>query len=132
MGTTTAARYSLPVAALRNTAGQFVTPTITSLLAGVVVMKPSAVTDVLAADPVTPAPATLKSAALGDYVAFVRYAVGPGQQLGVALGQLPPGMVPLPDALPHFGRKPTPSRRRISFDGPFSAPFGLTMKLAAD
>jgi hypothetical protein len=112
--TTTAARYNLPVAALRNTAGQFVTPTTASLLAGVAAMKPSPVAGVLAADPVThdPAvypltalsyavtvPSALDQAAAVDYVAFLRYAVGPGQQPGVAPGQLPLGMVPLPEAL---------------------------------
>jgi hypothetical protein len=34
-----------------------------------------------------------------DYMAFLRYAAGPGQQQGVNPGQLPVGMVPLPEAL---------------------------------
>lgn len=112
--TATAARYNLPVAALRNTAGTFVTPTTASLLAGVAAMKPSAVAGVLAADPVArdpaaypltalsyavTAPASLDTTAAEDYAAFLRYAAGPGQQPGVAPGQLPLGMAPLPDAL---------------------------------
>ncbi|HET9258302.1 MAG TPA: hypothetical protein VFO16_24315 [Pseudonocardiaceae bacterium] len=112
--TATAARYSLPVAALRNTAGEFVIPSATSFLAAVAAMKPSAVPGVLATDPATgdPAaypltalsyavttPATLDTAARTDYAGFLRFAVGPGQQPGVAPGQLPSGMVPLPGAL---------------------------------
>lgn len=45
------------------------------------------------------APSTLDAAAGNDYAALLRYAVGPGQQPGTAPGQLPLGMVPLPDAL---------------------------------
>ncbi len=110
----TAVRYGLPTAQLPNAAGKFVTPTTESLLAGQAAMKPSAVAGVLASDPLAsdPAaypltalsyavtdPATLDPAARKDYVAFLRYAGGPGQQQGVDPGQLPLGMVPLPDAL---------------------------------
>jgi hypothetical protein len=110
----TATRYGLPTAALRNAAGQFVTPTTTSLQAGVAAMKPSAVPSVLASDPVATDPAAypltalsyavasppaLDAAAGKDYAAFLRYAAGPGQQPGIAPGQLPLGMAPLPDAL---------------------------------
>ncbi len=112
--TATASRYSLPTAALRNSAGQFVVPTTANLLAGAAAMKPSAVAgvlapDVLAADPVAypltalsyavTSPSTLDTAAGKDYAALVRYAAGPGQQPGVAAGRLPFGMAPLPDAL---------------------------------
>jgi hypothetical protein len=110
----TATRYNLPTAALRNTAGQFVAPTTASLLAGEAAMKPSTVAGVLASNPAATdpaayplpalsytvaAPSTLDAAAGKDYAAFIRYAVGPGQQSGVQPGQLPLGMVPLPDPL---------------------------------
>ncbi|PZS18184.1 MAG: hypothetical protein DLM60_12160 [Pseudonocardiales bacterium] len=112
--TATAARYGLPTAALRNAAGNFVTPTIASLQASEAAMKPSAVGGVLASDPgaTDPAaypltaltyamasPSTLDTAAGKDYAAFLRYAAGPGQRPGLEPGQLPLGMVPLPDAL---------------------------------
>ncbi len=77
-------------------------------------MKPSGVAGVLAADPAAgdpaaypltalsyavTAPCTLDTAASKDYATFLRYAGGQGQQPGVNAGQLPLGMVPLPDAL---------------------------------
>jgi hypothetical protein len=107
----TAARYSLPTAALRNAAGQFVAPGSGSLLAGEAAMKPSGVAGVLVSDPgatdpaaypltalsyAVAAPSALDAAAGRDYAAFLRYAAGPGQQPGIAPGQLPLGMVPLP------------------------------------
>jgi hypothetical protein len=110
----TAVRYGLPTAQLPNAAGKFVTPTSESLLAGQAVMKPSAVAGVLASDPIASDPvaypltalsyavidpSTLDPAARKDYVKFLRYAGGSGQQQGVNPGQLPMGMVPLPDAL---------------------------------
>ncbi|MDT7596709.1 MAG: hypothetical protein QOJ06_2255 [Pseudonocardiales bacterium] len=110
----TANRYNLPTAALRNAAGQFVGPTATSLLAGEAAMKPSAVASVLASDagatdpaayPLTALiyavtfPSTLDTAAGKDYAALLRYAAGPGQRPGSEPGQLPLGMVPLPEAL---------------------------------
>jgi hypothetical protein len=110
----TAIRYGLPTAALLNTAGQYVTPTTASLLAGEAVMKPGAVTGVLASDPIATnpaayplttlsyavtAPSALDTAAGKDYATFLRYAAGPGQQPGIEPGQLPVGMVPLPDDL---------------------------------
>ncbi|HEY6423398.1 MAG TPA: hypothetical protein VIY28_09180, partial [Pseudonocardiaceae bacterium] len=111
----TAIRYGLPTASLRNVAGQFVAPTSASLLAGEAAMKPSPVADVLASDvtgasdpalyPLTAlsyaatAPSALDTAAGKDYAAFLRYAVGPGQQPGLSAGQLPLGLAPLPDAL---------------------------------
>ena len=112
--TATATRYGLPTAQLRNAAEQFVAPTPESLLAGEAAMKPSAVPGVLASDPgatdpgsypltalsyAVTAPSTLDAATGKDYAALLRYAVGPGQQSGTAPGQLPLGMVPLPDAL---------------------------------
>jgi hypothetical protein len=110
----TAARYGLPTAALRNAAGKFVAPTTASLLAGENAMKPSTVPGVLAPDPLTTdptaypltalsyavtAPSTLDAAASKDYATFLRYAGGPGQKPGIEPGQLPLGMVPLPDQL---------------------------------
>jgi hypothetical protein len=47
----TAARYGLPTAKLRNSAGAFVAPTTEGLLAGVATMKPGAVASVLEPDP---------------------------------------------------------------------------------
>jgi hypothetical protein len=112
--TATAARYGLSVAALQNSAGQFVTPSPASLQAGEAAMKPSAVGEVLAPNPGTTDPAayplttlsyaaatpsTLTVAAGKDYATFLRYVAGPGQQPGIEPGQLPPGMAPLPEAL---------------------------------
>jgi hypothetical protein len=110
----TAARFGLPTAQLRNAAGKFVAPTTASLQAGEAATKSSTVPGVLASDPTATdpasypvtalsyavtAPSTLDSAAGKDYAAFIRYAVGPGQQPGVQPGQLPLGMAPLPAAL---------------------------------
>jgi hypothetical protein len=111
---TTAARYGLPTAALLNSAGQFVAPTTDSLLAGEEAMKPSAVAGLLSSDAVATDPAaypltalsyavtspsTLNAAAGKDYAAFLRYVGGPGQKPGIEPGQLPLGMVPLPETL---------------------------------
>lgn len=112
--TATANRYGLPTAALRNTAGEFVTPTSGSLLASETAMKPGAVAGVLAPNPTTTnpaaypltalsytatAPSALDKAAGKDYAAFLRYAAGLGQQPGDGPGQLPFGMAPLPNVL---------------------------------
>lgn len=112
--TATATRYGLPTAQLLNAAGKYVAPTTESLLAGQAAMKPGAVAGVLASDPgasdpaaypltalsyAVAAPATMDAAAGKDYAAFLRHAGGPGQQPGIAPGQLPFGMVPLPDPL---------------------------------
>ncbi len=110
----TATRYGLPTAELRNATGQFVAPTTASLLAGEKAMKPSPVPDVLASDPdatdpaaypltalsyAVTSPPALDAAAGKDYAAFLRYAAGPGQQPGLAPGELPSGLVPLPETL---------------------------------
>jgi hypothetical protein len=110
----TAARYSLPTAQLLNAAREFVAPTTQSLLAGEAAMKPSVVAGVLASDPgasdpaaypltalsyAVTSPSALAATAAADYAAFLRYAGGPGQQQGLAPGDLPSGMVPLPDSL---------------------------------
>ncbi|WP_410597417.1 hypothetical protein [Amycolatopsis sp. lyj-23] len=112
--TPTAARYGLPTAKLRNSSGAFVAPTGASMLAAVAAAKPSAVGDVLSLDPLTTAkdaypltnlayaataPSVLDTKAGADYAAFLKYAVGDGQQPGIAPGQLPAGYVPLPQSL---------------------------------
>ncbi|MGH3671719.1 MAG: hypothetical protein ACRDSH_13960, partial [Pseudonocardiaceae bacterium] len=110
----TASRYGLPTASLLNAAGKFVAPTTASLLAGEAAMKPSPVAGVLAANPsstdpaaypltalsyAVAAPSTLDVPAGKDYATFLRYAGGPGQEPGIASGQLPFGMAPLPEGL---------------------------------
>ncbi|MCW2540155.1 MAG: hypothetical protein JWN95_1880 [Frankiales bacterium] len=110
----TAARYGLPTAALRNSAGKFVTPTTSALLAGVTAMKPSEVPAVLRPDPTTASPtaypltaisyaatvpAAIDAAAGKDFAAFLRFAAGNAQQPGVAIGTLPFGYAPLPAKL---------------------------------
>ncbi|WP_329045870.1 hypothetical protein OG738_30120 [Amycolatopsis sp. NBC_01488] len=112
--TPTAARYGLPTAKLRNASGAFVAPSDASMLSAVAAAKPGAVGDVLSVDPLTTAkdaypltnlayaataPSALDTKAGADYAAFLKYAVGDGQQPGIAPGQLPAGYVPLPAAL---------------------------------
>lgn len=109
-----AERYGMPTAALRNGAGEYVAPTQAALLTTVGAMRDGPVPGVLAADPATPtagayplttisyaatAPGLLAEDAARDYAAFLRYAAGPGQQPGVAPGQLPLGYAPLPPAM---------------------------------
>ncbi|MGH3754771.1 MAG: hypothetical protein ACRDRP_19145 [Pseudonocardiaceae bacterium] len=110
----TADRYGLPTAKLRNAAGEFVAPDAAGLRAGLDAMKPSAVLGVLqpdlttknaAAYPLTSlssavtSPSALTEVAGREYAAFLRYAVGVGQQPGQLSGQLPLGYVPLPEPL---------------------------------
>jgi hypothetical protein len=110
----TADRYQMPTAKLRNAAGEFVAPDGAGLRAGLDAMKPSAVQGVLQPDPLTrnaaaypltslsyaaTSPPALTEDAGRDYAAFLRYAVGAGQQPGLLPGQLPPGYVPLPEPL---------------------------------
>jgi hypothetical protein len=110
----TAARYSLPVARLRNSSGQYVAPTTASLTAGVAAMVPSGVTGVLAPNPqaADPAaypltsityaatvPASLSAGARTSYADFLQYAVTAGQQPGVDVGRLPFGYAPLSQQL---------------------------------
>ena len=97
----------------------FVAPDADGLLRGLDAMRPSAVAGVLEPDataavagayPLTSLtygiirPLALDDASRADYANFVDYAVGPGQVSGLELGQLPPGYVPLPDALKAQGR----------------------------
>ncbi|MEW1719863.1 hypothetical protein [Streptomyces sp. NPDC093109] len=113
--TSTALRYGLVPAQLRNAAGQYVAPTTAGLLAGQRAMRPSGVKGVLAPAPgdkkataaypltsltyAATVPAALTKAAGKDYAEFLTYATGSGQQPGVSAGTLPEGYAPLPQAL---------------------------------
>ncbi|MER6529262.1 hypothetical protein [Streptomyces sp. NPDC001508] len=105
-----AARYGLQTAALRNADGNFVKPSVGTLQAGVGVMRPSPDNSgVLEPDPARakgqayPLTAVTYAAASVDqgakdrkaYADFIRYAAGPGQTQGRAVGELPPGYAPL-------------------------------------
>ena len=105
--------YSLPVASLRNAAGEFVQPDEANLAAGVEAMVPTDVDGVVQVDPeaddAAAYPLTMityaavraeqDDEALADYAALLTYAAGPGQTPGLAAGQLPPGYLPLNDEL---------------------------------
>jgi hypothetical protein len=110
----TAARYSLNVAHLINSSGNFVAPTPASLDAGVASMPQSGVPGVLSPNPESTNPAAypltsityaatvpsmLTSTARANYADFIQYAVTAGQQLGFDVGQLPIGYAPLSPAL---------------------------------
>lgn len=109
-----AARYGLQTAALRNADGNFVTPSVDTLQAGVDAMQPWPDSSaVLKPDParakgqaypmtvVTYAAASVNQAAKDRkaYADFIRYAAGPGQAPGLSAGELPPGYAPLPTKL---------------------------------
>jgi hypothetical protein len=117
--TSEAARFGLQAASLRNASDQFVAPDQAGLLAGVAAMTPT--TDepqVRLLDPNSKAsgayPGTMltyAAVAVADiddasdphersqYASFIDYAVRAGQTPGLDFGQLPPGYVPLPQAL---------------------------------
>ncbi|MFJ6568549.1 hypothetical protein ACIQNU_14085 [Streptomyces sp. NPDC091292] len=113
--TSSALRYGLTPAKLRNAAGQYIAPTTSALVAGQAAMKPGAVKDVLEPVPANTTakkaypltsltyaatvPSRLTAAEGKDYAEFLRYAAGPGQSPGVAAGTLPEGYAPLPKAL---------------------------------
>lgn len=112
--TATALRYDLQSARLRNAAGNFVRPDEAGLLAGLAAMKPGPVASVLEPTvastqplvyPLTnlsyavTTPAGLTPQARKEYATFLQYAAGPGQRPGITFGTLPPGDVPLPQAL---------------------------------
>lgn len=112
--TATAARYSLPMAKLRNANGQFVAPDPANLLAAVKAFKPSSTPGVLTPDPnvkvdnaypltvvsyAATVPAALTAKQRAAYAGFLRYAYGAGQKPGVAVGSLPAGYAPLPASL---------------------------------
>ncbi|WP_162819155.1 hypothetical protein [Leifsonia aquatica] len=116
--TSSAAKYQVVTASLRNAAGQFVTPTTQSLTAAATAMTPvagqsqvveydpagsvakSAAAAYPLAMPVYAAtnPARGDAATRADYAAFIRYAATTGQTPGVEAGQLPPGYAPIPAA----------------------------------
>src|SRR5207237_372011 len=110
----TAARYSLPVARLRNASGQFVAPSGAGLLAGVGSMTASTVPGVLQANPsandpaaypltnityAATAPSALSLTARSSYADFIQYAVTSGQTPGLDIGDLPFGYAPLSQPL---------------------------------
>lgn len=118
--TATAARYGLATARLRTAAGTFVAPTTASLLAAARAMRPTGVPGVVGTDTgararnayplanltyAATAPAKLTPRAGREYAAFLRYAVGPGQRLGVNVGELPFGYAPLPADLREQARR---------------------------
>jgi len=108
-----AAAYDFPVAALRNAAGNYVTPTNASMAAAVAHMTsdgsgtlqvnqaskdPRAypLTMVIYAMVPTAGASHAQAAAIAR---FLDFAAGPGQQPGPGPGQLPPGCLPLPASL---------------------------------
>jgi hypothetical protein len=110
----TAHIYDLPMAALQNAAGNFVTPTSATMSAALGAMTHDPATGLLQPDPNTTAadayplttityaatvPALLSASQREVYSTLLRYAAGSGQQTGVALGQLPPGYLPLTPSL---------------------------------
>ena len=112
--TTSAARYGVITAKLRNAAGKFVAPTKAGLTAGLATMQKTAVPGVLTSDPestnkaayplttvsyAVTAPNKLTKAEATDYAKFIRYAVGDGQKPGTGQGNLPDGYLPLTTAL---------------------------------
>ncbi|MBA3744025.1 hypothetical protein [Sporichthya sp.] len=117
--TATAARYNLPMAALRNANGKFVKPDPANLLANLKALKPSSTPGVLTPDanvkvdaayPLTvvsyaaTVPAALTATERKAYAGFISYAAGAGQKAGVAPGSLPAGYAPMPNALLNTAR----------------------------
>lgn len=110
----TADVYDLPMAALENAAGNFVTPTSTTMSAALGAMTHDPATGLLQPNPNATAsdayplttityaatvPSLLSASQRRVYSTLLRYAAGPGQQSGVTLGQLPPGYLPLTPSL---------------------------------
>lgn len=110
----TAKRFSLPMVALKNAAGKYVTPTEASIRAGLADMKPSKVPGVLISNPKASAadaypipvvsyavtsPQQLTKADAKAYAAFIKYAVTQGQEQGIEQGKLPDGYLPLTSAM---------------------------------
>jgi hypothetical protein len=110
-------RYQLQAAALQTTNGTFVAPTSTSLEAATSLLQPDpssgtwpipytefeqskgaaaypGTTLVYAAIPTSGLP----KADAQDYASFLQFAAGSGQTQGFAVGQLPPGYLPLTQA----------------------------------
>lgn len=114
--TEAAARYSNVTASLRNPAGNFVSPTASTMTAAAVAMRPTtgsaavfgfdfASTPAAAASNAYPLtmpvfaainPLQTDSTLRATYANFIRYAVQAGQVPGVGTGQLPDGFAPIP------------------------------------
>lgn len=114
--TVSAAQFGLQVARLSRAGDNgddrtFIAPDTRSLTAGVEsmepvdepqVLEPQPLADAPQAYPLTTltyaasAPLSLDDEARADYAAFLEYAVEPGQEPGLELGQLPLGYAPLP------------------------------------
>lgn len=112
--TATAARYKLPMAALRNASATYVTPTRASMTAALGGLEETDVDGVEVPDPTyrnaaaypltsltyaVTAPRELEKAEAKAYAGFVRYATTKGQVPGIGPGQLPDGYVPLTASL---------------------------------
>lgn len=116
--TASAARYQIVMAELKNPAGEFVGATTDAMAAAAAAMTPdSGQAQVVSFDPASPAAAAARGAypltmpvyaavnpkatdadLRRSYAAFIRFAATDGQQPGTAIGQLPQGFLPLPDA----------------------------------
>ncbi len=114
--TASAAKYQIISASLLNEAGQFVSPTTTSMSAAAAAMTPTATQNqVYEFDPAGSAakgaptaypltmpiyaatnPAQNDTATRSSYAAFITYAATTGQTPGAGVGQLPDGYAPLP------------------------------------
>lgn len=103
-------RFALTPAALRNSAGEYVLPTESSLRGAAAKAVSTGVTGVVQPDPsmkvkgaypltsyvyAATRPAVLSKAQAAEYARLIRYAVGPGQIIGDELGTLPLGYSPL-------------------------------------
>lgn len=117
--TTSAIQFGVQMARLSRAGDdgaqrEFIAPDTAALNKGVAAMVPSSVPSVLqpnhtavapGAYPLTVVsyaaikPLSLDTATRADFAAFLDYAVGPGQVVGIEVGQLPKGYAPLPDAL---------------------------------
>ncbi|MFJ8041504.1 hypothetical protein ACIRBX_13475 [Kitasatospora sp. NPDC096147] len=110
--TAQAARFGLSTARIRNAKGEFVAPTDSAMLTMALAAKSddpdlAAVIDpsaqVTGGYPLTfttfaaTVPSQITAEAGKSYADLLRYAAGPGQETGVAAGQLPIGYVPLPE-----------------------------------
>lgn len=112
--TASSAQFGVSTASLRNADDQYVQPTNDSIGAAATHLAPTAVKGVSQPDVTVKDPAayplslvtyaavttnTLPTAACSAYATLLDYAATDGQQSGTAVGQLPPGYVPLPTAL---------------------------------
>ncbi|MFI5528547.1 hypothetical protein ACIA8O_08285 [Kitasatospora sp. NPDC051853] len=112
--TAQAARFGLSTAQIRNAKGEFVTPTDASMLAMADGTAPASETSVWVIPPwaevpggypltmttfAATVPSQITPEAGKSYADLLRFAAGPGQETGVAAGQLPIGYVPLPERM---------------------------------